>query len=102
MKYQVIVSDRAKEMLGRHLRFLAQVNRSAAVNLKKRMTAELRSLQEMPQRYPFLSEDFLPANKYHKLYVENWYLVLYQIKDNVVYVDWIVDCRQDYSWMIQQ
>lgn len=101
MKYQVIISDRAKEMLGMHLRFLAQVNRPASVKLKNRFVEELRSLQEMPQRYPFINENYMPANKYHKLYVENWYLALYQIKDDTVYVDWIVDCRQDYQWLLR-
>lgn len=101
MKYEVIVSDRAREMLGMHIRFLAQVNQSAAVKLKRRLMAELRSLQEMPQRYPFFNEAFIPANKYHKLYVENWFLVLYQIRDDTVYVDWIVDCRQDFQWLLQ-
>lgn len=100
MKYKVIISDRAKEMLGMHIRFLGQKNKTAADNLKKRLIAEIRSLQEYPQRYPFFNETYIPANKYHKLYVENWYLVLYQIRDNVVYVDWIVDCRQDYSWLL--
>ena len=101
MEYKVIISDRAKENLGLHLRFLSHVNRSAAVKLKQRFLMELRSLQEMPQRYPFFNEDYIPVNKYHKLYVENWYLVLYQIKDDTVYVDWIVDCRQDYQWLIR-
>ena len=101
MKYQVIISDRAKEMLGMHLRFLAQVNRPASAKLKDRFVEERRSLQEMPQRYPFFNENYMPANKYHKLYVENWYLVLYQIKDDTVYVDWIVDCRQDYQWLLR-
>lgn len=101
MKYNVIISDRAKEMLGTHIRFLSQVNKSAAVKLKNRFVEELRSLQEMPQRYPFFQEDYIPPNKYHKLYVENWYLVLYQIKDDTVYVDWIVDCRRDYQWLLK-
>ena len=101
MKYKVIISDRAKEMLGIHIRFLAQVNKAAAVKLKTRLVTEMRSLQDMPQRYPFLNEAYIPANKYHKLYVENNYLILYQIKDDVVYVDWIVDCRQDYQWLLK-
>ena len=101
MKYRVIVSDRAKEMLGMHIRFLAQVNKQAATRLKNRLVAEMRSLQDMPHRYPFFNENYIPANKYHKLYVENWYLVLYQIKDDTVYVDWIVDCRQDYQWLLK-
>lgn len=101
MKYQVIISDRAKEMLGMHIRFLAQVNKPAAAKLKKRLIGEIRSLQELPHRYPFFNEAYIPANKYHKLYVENWYLILYQIKDGTVYVDWIVDCRQDYGWLLK-
>ena len=101
MKYKVIVSERAKEMLGMHIRFLARINKVAAEKLKKRLMDEMRSLQEMPQRYPFFNEEYIPANKYHKLYVENWYLILYQIKDDIVYVDWIVDCRQDYQWLFK-
>ena len=101
MKYKVIISDRASQMLGRHLRFLAQASRPAAVKLKHRFLEEIRSLQEMPQRYPFFNEDYIPVNKYHKLYVENCYLVLYQIKDDTVYVDWVVDCRQDYQWLLK-
>lgn len=101
MKYQVIISDRAKEMLGRHIRFLAQVNKAAAAKLKQRLMEEIRSLQEFPHRYPFLNEAYVPTNKYHKLYVENWYLILYQIKDDTVYVDWIVDCRRDYGWLLK-
>lgn len=101
MKYKIIISDRAKEMLGMHIRFLAQVNRPAAVKLKSRLVEEMRSLQDMPQRYPFFNENYIPANKYHKLYVENCYLVLYQIKDDIVYIDWIVDCRQDYQWLLK-
>ena len=101
MKYKVIVSDRATEMLGMHIRFLAQVNKQAAARLKNRLVAEMRSLQDMPHRYPFFNENYIPANKYHKLYVENWYLILYQIKDDTVYVDWIVDCRQDYQWLLK-
>lgn len=101
MKYNVIISERAKEMLGMHIRFLAQINKPAAIKLKDRLIEEMRSLQQMPERYPFFNENYIPANKYHKLYVENWYLVLYQIKDNTVYIDWIVDCRQDYQWLIR-
>ena len=101
MKYKVIISDRARESFALHLRFLAQASKSAAVKLKHRFLQEIRSLEEMPQRYPFFNEDYIPVNKYHKLYAENWNLVLYQIKDDTVYVDWIVDCRQDYQWLLK-
>lgn len=101
MKYTVIVSDRARQMLGQHIRFLARVNRNAAGELKKRFLEEFRTLEDFPQSNPFFIGDFIPPNKYHKLYVQNWFLVLYQIKDSTVYVDWIVDCRQDYQWLLK-
>lgn len=101
MKYKVIISDRAKQNLVTLLSFLAQINKPAAQKLKSRLISEIRSLEEMPQRYPFFQADYIPVNKYHKLYVENWYLVLYQIKDDTVYIDWILDCRQDYQWLLK-
>jgi len=100
-KYKVIVSDRAKRMLGTHIRFLAQVSRDAAATKKAQIMRELRSLSEMPQRFPFFEEAHIPPNKYHKMFIENWYLVLYQIKDDTVFVDYILDCRRDYSWLIR-
>ena len=99
-KYKVIVADRAKRMLGAHIRFLAQVNKDAATAAKKKILAELHSLSEMPHRYPFFDEVYVPKNKYHKMFIKKWYLVLYQIQDDTVYVDYILDCRQDYSWLV--
>lgn len=35
-KYKVIVSDRAKRMLGAHIRFIAQVNKDAASTKRRK------------------------------------------------------------------
>ena len=99
--YRVIVSDRAKQMLGTHIRFLAQVSKEVAIGKKKALIAAMRSLEHMPQRFPFFEEAYIPPNKYHRMFVERWYLVLYQIRDETVYVDYILDCRKDYSWLIR-
>lgn len=99
-KYKVIVSDRAKRMLGAHIRFIAQVNKDAASTKKKEIIAAIRSLNHMPQRFPFFEEAYILPNKYHKMFIEKWYLVLYQIQDDMVYVEYIVDCRKDYNWLI--
>lgn len=99
-KYKVIISDRAMRMLGTHIHFMAQVNREAAINKKKEIMKALRSLSKMPQRFPFFEEEYIPANKYHKMFIEKWYLVLYQIQDDRVYVEYILDCRKDYSWLV--
>ena len=101
MRHKVIISEQAREHLLLHVRFLAQISKPAAQKLRKRLIEEIRSLEEMPHRYPFLNEQYITPNKYHKLYVENHYLILYQIRDDTVYVDWIVDCRQDYQWLLR-
>lgn len=100
-KYKVIVSDRAKRMLGTHIRFMAQVDKEAAAAKKKEIITAMRSPCQMPQRFPFFEETCITSNKYHKMFIEKWYLVLYQIKDGIVYVDYILDCRKDYSWLIK-
>lgn len=101
-KYKVIVSDKAKRMLGTHIRFMAQVSKEAATAKKKELVAAMDSLSQMPQRFPFFEEMYIMPNKYHKMFVEKWYLVLYQIQDDIVYVDYILDCRKDYSWLIHE
>lgn len=98
--YKVIISDNAKRMLGSHIRFIANVDKKAAAEMKTKIMASLRTLEVWPERYPFFNELFIPPNKYHKIVIEKRYLALYQIKDNVVYVDHILDCRQDYDWLI--
>lgn len=100
MKYKVIVSDTAKTQLASHISFIANVNKNAAHETKKRLIDAFRSLEDFPERYPFFNEELIPKNKYHKMFVKNFYLVLYQVKDSTVYIDYVVDCRQDYSWLL--
>ena len=77
MKYKVIISDRARESLGLHLRFLAQASRPAAVKLKHRFLEEIRSLQEMRQsccsfgksteHNAAVADGFIARNRYFSL-----------------------------------
>ena len=46
-------------------------------------------------------ELYITPNKYHKMLIEKWHPVLYQIQDDTVYVEYILDCRKDYSWLIK-
>lgn len=42
-KYKVIVSDRSKRMLGTHIRFMAQVNKEAAIAKNKPLSLPIMS-----------------------------------------------------------
>ena len=99
-KYNVIVSDKAVSMLVNHVRFLANVSPETAKKLHKDIITEIRALEFMPESYPWLNCDEIPANKYRKKLAAKRYLLIYQIKDNTVYVDYVVDCRQDYKWLL--
>ena len=100
-RYRVEVSDRAKTMLGAHAKFLAQKSPTAAREMKVKVLTAIRSLSGMPERCPFFDGDFVPRNKYHKLVVDKRYLILYQVKDLTVFVDYVIDGRQDYSWLVR-
>ncbi len=99
-RYTVTISDKATEMMVSHARFLAQVSEKAADNLVLEFTVAVESLEQFPERNPWLSDPALPINKYRELLVGKRYLLIYQVKYSTVHVDFVVDCRQDYKWLL--
>ena len=87
-------------MLQRHIAFIANVSKKAARDQKKEIVDAIKRLKEDANIYPFFENKFIPKNKYHKYVISKRYIILYQIKDDVVYVDYIIDTRQDYSWLL--
>lgn len=98
--YQVIISDEATQMLLSHVRFLAQVSEVAALRLIEAFQEKTNSLKQFPDRNLYLNDKMLAVGKYQKLLLEKRYLLVYQIKEEIVYVDAVVDTRQDYSWLL--
>ena len=98
-QYKVFVSEQAIRMLKLNIAFIAEVNVEASSKLKKAIMDGIRSLEYMPKRYPFFNEEYMLPNKYRKMVINNYYFVLYQIQDDVVNVDYILDCRKDFKWL---
>jgi plasmid stabilization system protein ParE len=99
--YKIIVSEKAKKMIGEAIAFIANVDKEAAIKTKDMIINGIKSLNSLPERFPFFNVDFIPKNKYHKIFIEKWYLVLYQIKDTYIYVDFVLDCRKDYRFLTE-
>ena len=80
-KYKVIVSDRAKRMLGAHIRFIAQVNKDAASTKKKEIIAAIRSLNHMPQRFPFFEKRTFHQINIIRCLLKNgiWFFIRYRM-----------------------
>jgi plasmid stabilization system protein ParE len=87
-------------MLIFHARFLANVSVPADKGLIDTFVEATDSLAALPERNPWLEHDAIPFQKYRKLLLGKHYMVLYQIQENTVYVTAVVDCRQDYAWLL--
>ena len=43
----------------------------------------------------------MERDKYRYLLFAEHYMLIYQIQDDTVYTDYVVDCRQNYGWLIR-
>lgn len=100
-QYTVYISPRADAMMQEHAIYLAQASITAAGRLLNEYASKVAGLDHMPTRYTRLEDPYIPAGKYRKLLLCKRYLVLFQIKGSDVYVDYVVDCRQQYQWLIE-
>lgn len=100
-RYRVIVSEWATQMLVSHAAFLAQVSPEEAERLTAEFEKTANSLETMPQRCPWLIGEYIPRNAYRFILFEKRYMIIFQIVEDIVYADYVVDCRQDYSWLIR-
>ena len=99
-QYKVVISGAARKMLMDQVYFLATVNPAAAQALRSKLVNEIRSLAQMPERFPYLEPENRKS-KYRKMFVPNWYLVIYVVENDTVFMEYILDCRQDYQWLMQ-
>lgn len=101
-KYQVVVSRRAAQMMVAYADFLSGVSIEAAERLTNEFQKTANSLAEMPHRGRWLVGEFIPRNKYRRLVIDKRYLLIYQVVDDTVYVDYLIDGRQDYQWLLYE
>jgi len=99
--YDVVISEKAKKMLVSHATFLAKASISAAEKLVEDFQETALSLRNMPNRCPWLSGAYIPKHQYRYIIFNKRYMLIYQIIDRAVYVDYCIDCRQDYGWLIK-
>lgn len=100
-KYRVAISGEARRMLTEHVYFLATVNPEAAKRLQTRIMEAIRSLETMPERCPYLEPEDR-RSPYRKMFVPKQYLIIYVVQDETVYVEYVLDCRRDYGWLIEK
>jgi len=98
--YKVIITSKAADMLISHSRFIANVSEKAAMNFINEFNEKAKSLEKFPERNPYVIDPMIQEGKYRKLIILKRYILIYQIKDENVFVDALLDCRQDYKWLL--
>ncbi|MPN51684.1 hypothetical protein SDC9_199333 [bioreactor metagenome] len=93
--YRVVVSRRADTMLVQHVKFLANVSVKAAKRLVTEYGALLDTLEHSPFQFPVEEDYNLPQGAYRKALFCKWYKALFSVGGDRVYLDAILDCRQD-------
>ncbi|MDR2897557.1 MAG: type II toxin-antitoxin system RelE/ParE family toxin [Spirochaetaceae bacterium] len=96
--YSVILAERAEEMLLSHTEFLAQVRGSGAYRLIEDFKKAADMLAGNPFQFPFADEmdvPGIPVETYRKCLFGWRYKALYLVEDDQVYIDAIVDGRQE-------
>ena len=94
-KYNVIISEDAINLLDSHAEFMARVNKNAARKLVDSVLEDIESLSELPERCPVYDNEFVPRGRYRQFLSCKRYLIIFEIADATVYVDFILDCRKD-------
>jgi len=97
-KYEVSLSRFAERMLLQHIEFLSQVNIAAASRLISSLKKVKSRLSENPYQFPFaddLDVPGLPLKTYRKYLFEKRYKAIFLIEENNIYIDVIIDCRQE-------
>ena len=78
-----------------HARFLANVSVPAAKTLVQEFEKTLDALEENPFQFPPETDYELPPELYRKALFYKRYKALFTVDGGTVYLDAVLDCRQD-------
>ena len=94
-EFNIVISEDALSALDRHTEFLARASANAAEKMVDRILSDIDSLSKLPERCPFYDNPFIPCNRYRRMLSGKRYLILYEISGDTVFVDHILDGRQE-------
>ena len=98
-EYKVTVSKRATQQLVEAASFQARLDEKLAHKLVAEFRIAVDSLRILPFRNPTVRSEVFTVEKYRKMVFGKWYLLIYQIKGDTVYIEYLIDGRSDYQWL---
>ena len=102
-EYEVVVSPAASRALSEQAAGLAvYAGEAVADRHVDAFEAAACSLATFPLRRRFLEDALLPRSTYRGLLFREHYLIVYSVREKTVRIELVVDCRQDYGWLVRQ
>lgn len=95
MRYTVVFASRVDAQLLKHTEFLARVSVPAAKAFRNAFAQLLEEMESNPMRFPMETDQNLPEGVYRKALFAKRYKALFSVVGSTVYLDAVVDCRQD-------
>ena len=96
-KHRVILATRVRFQLLQHASFLSRVSPPAAKRFRQAFSKIIERLKENPFQFP-VDPVFTELNlPYRDALFEGRYKVLFTIEKDIVYVDSVIDCRQQFT-----
>ena len=99
-KYKAILARRADIMMQAHIEFLARVSIPAAHRLLTDFKRSIHKIEDNPFQFSYADEldaPGIPDETYRKCFFNERYKALFIIEEQTVYIDAIIDCRQENS-----
>jgi len=94
-KYSVYIRDTCLDSLDAHVAFLANVSVEASKNLVHAFWETAKDLSTFPERNICLRFAIKPGAVFRRANLGNYHAVLYEIEDDVVYIEAVLDLRQN-------
>lgn len=92
--YKVITAPYLSGMLLEHTRFISNVSVPAAKRFRAEFAELIRRIGENPYQFPALDDPKLPRDTYRKALFAKWYMAVFYVEGDLVYIDAVVDGRR--------
>ena len=93
--YKLVLASRVERQLLCHFEFLLRVSAPAAKRFRREFGDTLSELAANPFQFPWEQDLNLPEGLYRTALFSKRYKILFLVENNTVYIDAVVDCRQN-------
>jgi hypothetical protein len=94
-RYTVIFSRYIDAQILYHFQFIANVSLPAAKRFRNDFGKIIKRIEENPFQFPIDDQFQFDGVSYRKALFGTWYKALFTIEGNAVYLDYVIDCRQE-------